>query len=418
MLGSAFRKTLVLAAISAAALAALRAAPKAPLRLPLKAEVLTAPQGTAFPSYDTLELSPLGAGRYDAKLSPGEDAPRIAGIDLTLLVPRVPRLSRGSESLTRLALIQREFNRNEIHNVLADGTDFSIANNCLERGLWEVKLAKTDAGRTTTSFHAWFTFPKEEYAGLFARANGGLEEEKFDGLFAKYPGVGGFALPLDDLRSVKSTRVLSPVESHAGDALDALTEQKGKTKLIRTKNLATYADVVRPASQPIALAKFTVPGLYDPNESMTFDLSWLGKAPKVTWRQVASPRASGAFPELELSFANGLRVLAADARLANLPARRETPAVETDVLKFVCGIGTPIIHAKAEERAAEMSEDRPRYLLILDAKGNHVDTHLMGVDGLYAWREAGEPGKLHVWLVSYERIALIAHFSVPWPAAS
>jgi hypothetical protein len=151
---------------------------------------------------------------------------------------------------------------------------------------------------------------------------------------------------------------------------------------------------------------------------MTFDLSWLGRPPKITWREVKSSRVEGTFPELELAFDNGLRILAADAKLAGLPARREAPAVEADVLKLVCGIGTPIIHAKADERAAEIAEDRPRYLLLLDAKGNHVDTHLTGVDGLYAWRESGDPGKLHVWLVSYERIALIAHFSAPWPASA
>jgi hypothetical protein len=272
------RRILTFLAIAVPSLAALRAVSSAPLRLPLEVEKLTAPEGTALPSYDTIELALVGGSRYDVKLSPGDGAPRLSGVDLGLLMPRVPRLAQGNEALTRLALIQREFNRNEIHNPLPDGTDLSIANNCLERGLWEVKLAKPDAGKTVTLFHAWFTFPREEYAVLFQKVNGGLDEQGFDGLFAKYPGVGGFSLPL--------------------------------------------------------------------------------------------------------------------------------------------GIGTPIIHAKAEERAAEVAEDRPRYLMILDAKGYHVDTHLTGVDGLYAWREAGSPGKLHVWLVSYERIALIAHFSALWPAAS
>lgn len=370
-----------------------------------------------LPSFDAVEITPLGKGRYDVKLSPGENPPQLPALDLSLLSPRIPRAA-GNESLTRLALVQREFNRNEIHNVLADGTDFSIANNCLERGLWEIKLAKTESGKATTLFHAWFTFPKEEYAALFRAANPGLDLERFDGLFAKYPGVGGFALPLEELRSVKSSRELSPVESYTSDPLDQLTEQKGKTKLIRTPNLSTYADVVRPSNQPITLAKFTVPGLYDPSESMTFNLSWLGKKPKIEWRQVASSRVFGEFPEIELRFDNGMRILAADSSLANLPARKERPSVEADILKLVCGIGTPTIHAKTEERAAELSEDRPRYILILDAKGNHIDTHLAGVDGLYACRERGEPGRLHIWLVSYERIALIAHFSTLWPGVS
>lgn len=412
-LGSATTPLWIVA--SAAAFLALRGGGGETLRLTLKPDALTSADGSALPSYAAIELSPGGGTLYDVRLVPGTGAPALSRADLGLLVPRIPKLARGNDALTRLALIQREFNRNEVHHVLLDGTDFSIANNCLERGLWEVKLARPGPEKTVTLFHAWFTFPKEEYARLFQAVNG-LEERKFDGLFASYPGVGGFVLPLDELRSVRAERWLAGVQTHADDPLDRLPEQKGKTRLIRTEGLATYGDVARSDRQPITLAKFAVPGLYDPTESMKFDLAWLGRTPAISWRQVASSRAAGAFPELELRFDNGLRILAADARLADLPPRREPPAAEGDVLKLVCGIGTPVIHAKAEERKAEMAEDRPRYLMILDAKNNHVDNHLTGVDGLYAWREAGDPGRLHVWLVSYERIALVAHYSAPWPS--
>lgn len=399
-------------------LAALRATATAPLLLPLKAEKLNAPEGTTLPSYDTLELRAGEDGRYDVRLAPGNDAPRLSGADLGLLLPRVPRLAKDNEALTRLALIQREFNRNEIHNPMPDGIDFSIANNCLERGLWEVKLAKQDAGKTVTVFHAWFTFPKEEYARLFRQVNDGLDEARFDSLFASYPGVGGFVLPLQELRAVKSERELAPLEIHAADPLDRLTEQKNKTKLLQTAGIATYGDFTRSANQPVTLSKFNVPGFYDSTDTMRFDLTWLARPTRVIWREVVSPRVPGVFPEVEVRFENGYRILAADSRLADLPARQAAPAVEADVLKLVCGIGTPIIHAKAQERAAEVSEDRPRYLMILDAKGNHVDNHLTGVDGLYVWREAGDPGQLHLWLVGYERIALVAHLSTRWPATS
>ncbi|HSS44544.1 MAG TPA: hypothetical protein VLO07_04300 [Thermoanaerobaculia bacterium] len=414
------KKTLVLVASSSLfmTLAALRGTAAAPLLLPLKVEKLSAPEGTTLPSYDTLELRAVEGGRYDVRLAPGENAPRLSGVDLGLLVPRVPRLARGNEALTRLALIQREFNRNEVHNPMPDGVDFSIANNCLERGLWEVKIARQDAGKTVTVFHAWFTLPKEEYARLFREVNGGLDEARFDGLFSSYPGVGGFVLPLEELRGVKSERELAPLEIHAADPLDRLTEQKNKMKLLRTAGITTFGNFARPANQPVMLAKFNVPGMYDPADSMRFDLTWLARPARIVWREVEGARAPGVFPEVEVRFENGYRILAADARLADLPVRHLVPAVEADVLKLVCGIGTPTIHATAGERAAELSEDRPRYLMILDAKGNHVDNHLTGVDGLYAWREDGDPGQLHLWLVGYERIALVAHLSTRWPPAS
>lgn len=414
----------VVAAIALAGLGAL-AASKAPvtdatgggtLRLPLKAEKLAAPEGATLPAWETVELVARGETLYDVRLTPGDGAPRLERFDLALLVPRVPRLARGNDALTRLALIQREFNRNEVHNPRPDGTDFSIANNCLERGLWEVKLAKTESGKTTTLFHAWFEFPRDLYAKLFQAVNPGLDFDRYDPLFAKYPGVGGFVLPLDDLRRVKSERDLGRIERHDADALDRLPEQKNKIKLLKTDGIVSYGDVSRAERQPIVTAKFNSPGIYDSADSMRFDLTWLGQPDKIVWREVENPRSPGTFPEIEIAFHNGYRILAADAELARLPSRSAPPAADGDVLRFVCGIGTPVFHATAAERAKEISEDRPRYLMILDGKGNHVDNHLTGMDALYAWRDSG--GQLHLWLVGYERIAIVAHISVgPQPGA-
>ena len=58
--------------------------------------------------------------------------------------------------------------------------------------------------------------------------------------------------------------------------------------------------------------------------------------------------------------------------------------------------------------------------MLLDAKGTHVDNHFAGVDGVYVWREGGAKESVHLWLVSYERIAFVAHLSAPWvpPASS
>ncbi len=383
------------------------------LRLPLTVEKLAPPTGATLPSWDTLELVPAGPGRYDVRLLPGENAPRLADADLSLLVPRAPRIAAGNDALTRLALIQREYNRNEVHNPLPDGSDLSIANNCLERGLWEVKVARTNEGKTVTLFHAWFTFPAPEYARLFRVANGGLEYASFDRLFASYPGLGGLALPLDALRRVISERDLAGLQTHSSEPLDRLTEQTGKVKLLRTNGIETYAGFTRPDKQPIALAKFDAPGKYDSAETMRFDLSWLAHPASIVWRQVQSPRVPGTFPEIEVRFENGYRILAADADLSRLVARPQSPRTEADVLRLVCGIGTPVIHATASERAAELSQDRPRYLMILDAEGRHVDNHTTGVDGLYAWRGAGD--QLHLWLLSYERIAFVAHLSARWP---
>ena len=162
------------------------------------------------------------------------------------------------------------------------------------------------------------------------------------------------------------------------------------------------------------MARFADPGIYNPKEPMRCDLSWLAHPAGMTVRSVRAAGGGEPFPEIEIAFANGYRILFADSRLSSLAARSSVPSSESDVLKIVSGIGTPTIHATEEERTAELSEDRPRYLFLLDSKGNLVDNHLAGMDGIYLWREAGEPGLLHVWVVGYERIAFVGHFSTPW----
>ena len=320
-------KTLAWMAAPLLTLALLGAGPAPALRLPLQAEKLTAPEGATLPSYDAVEITPLAGGRYDVRLTPGDGAPKLSGVDLTVLAPRVPGLARGNETLTRLALIQREFNRNEVHNALPDGTDFSIANNCLQRGLWEIKLARSEGGKTATLFHAWFTFPQEEYARLFALANGGLEEPKFDGIFANYPGVRGFVLPLSDLRSGR-IRADDPVAGQPRrQSAGPPARAEGQDEVDRARRgLDTYADVAKPANQPVTLAKFNVPGpLRSGRSRWSSDLAWLAHPKDLVWRRVHNPRAAQSFPELELRFENGTRILAADSRLASCPPAARFP---------------------------------------------------------------------------------------------
>jgi hypothetical protein len=123
-----------------------------------------------------------------------------------------------------------------------------------------------------------------------------------------------------------------------------------------------------------------------------------------------------ALDELEIKYANGYRLLIGDAGIAGLAAAAKKPEKDSDVLRLTFGIGTPDIYATAAERKAELDAPRANYLVLLDAKGNHLDNHKIGVDRAFLWRSAGEPGELHVWLVSYERIATVSHLSVAWPA--
>lgn len=380
---------------------------------PLKSEkVASAPENPPR-AFDSIRLERRPSGKFSVALLPEDKTLTLPEVDLRLLVPRAPALALGNADLTKIALIQREFNRNEVHHDIPGGLDFSIANNCLRQGLWEVKLGAKGGGKAVAIYHGWFDFPKAAYAALFEEVNK-TPYAGWDALFSNYPKLTGLPVPLGALRRIDSEATLAPIDLHAGAPLQRLPEQQSKTKHLLTPEIARYGDFAAAGRQPISTSRFSEPGFYNPEDPMKFDLGWLAHPSRVVARK-ASPVSGGApFVEIEIDFENGNRVLFADRRIGSLAARNEVPSAENDVLKIVSGIGTPTIHATSSERADELSEDRPRYLFLLDAQNVLLDNHFGGMDGIYLWREAGTPGSLHIWLVGYERIAFAAHFSTPW----
>jgi hypothetical protein len=378
---------------------------------PLKSEKLTPAAGFAARSFERIELSRAPDGKYAVALLPADPALALPEVDLRLLVPRVPAAARGNADLTKIALLQREFNRNEVHHDIGGGLDFSIANNCLRQGLWEVKLAETRAGKTVTLYHGWFDFPKTPYGTLFQEVNR-IPYAEWDPLFSNYPKLSGMPVPLTALRRVSAETPIARVDLHAGDPLQRLPEQTGKVKFLLTP-VAAYGEFAAPGKQPIVTAKFSEPGFYNPDDPMKFDLGWISHPKRTVVRKVVSPAGGAPFSEIEIDYENGNRILFADSRIDSLAPRSSAPEAENDVLKIVSGIGTPVIHAKAAERAAELAEDRPRYLFLLDASGALADNHFGGVDGIYLWKDT--PSRLQVWIVGYERIAFVSHATIDLP---
>src|SRR5262249_54564593 len=93
---------------------------------------------------DLIRIALASTDQHQAlRLGGGPQPLGVENVDLALLVPRVPRYARGNYDLVRFALLQREFNRNEVKfGPVGDAADFKVANNCLRSGLWEVMLDK------------------------------------------------------------------------------------------------------------------------------------------------------------------------------------------------------------------------------------------------------------------------------------
>jgi len=342
----------------------------------------------------------------------------IGEVDLSPLLPFVPKLARGDAALTRIALVQQEFNRLE-SRLGKRGEDYvRLANNCLRAGLWEVMLGReTPAGHQTTLL-AWFDFPEALYARAFERATG-LAYRDHEPQLAKYPELNGIPVPLAELRTPLAEAARLPVEVRSTVLPPRFAEQRRKHILIgNSPEPATLAGFTDPRAQPILMSKFDEPGFYNTRDPMKFDLRFLAAPRAATWRRARNPRQLASFDELEVPFADGRRLLLGHARLAALPALRVPPNVEDDsVLRLTFGIGSQDVYMDHADRLAAFARDEPAYLFLLDAKGAHVDNHFAGLDRVYVWREAGRDGAgdvLHLWLVGYERIAIVAHYTLPF----
>jgi hypothetical protein len=347
--------------------------------------------------------------RYTLKVQGGTQPLVLADADLALFIPRVPSYARKNDDLLRFALLQREFNRNEIKfGPLGELADFKLANNCLKTGLWELMLDKKVETGNAMTFHGWFAFPSDEYGRLFEAANG-RPFTQCANILAQYPAITGMPAPLGELRKVLSERK-SPITNHSAEAPIRFGEQKRKAKLLLTSDIATYADYSAAKNQPIRTARFSEPGFYDSKNPVEFDLTWLASPASATLREVELVQGGARATEVEIAYANGTKLVIADKDLASLPAREAAPDNDKDTLSLTFGIGTPDIYATLAERTSEAAAERPNWLMLLGADGKHLDNHQSGVDRVFCWNEGGKA--LHLYLIGYERIAAVGHLSL------
>ncbi len=372
------------------------------------------PYGALSQDLTGIEVVPQEDGRYTLRAAPTAGAPEWKDVDLRWFVPRVPAIAKGNETLTRVALMQREFNRNETRfGAVGEFSESKIANNCLRAGLWELVLEKKkEDGSLGMTYHGWFDFPIDHYAALFEAANG-MSFEVARELTMGYPGFSGFKFPLEQLRTVEREAVVpaAAIDRHAGDKLHRLPEQTRKAHLVLNPGIEVYGDYVKPANQPIKITEFSEPGYYNLDKPVEFDLSWMATPESIAWRRVKAVQAPVGLQELEIRYAGGQQIVIGDEGLVGLPVRETPPTKDGECLRLTFGIGTPDIYGSLAERKAEFESGRANYLLLLDAAGNHLDNHLGGCDRAFLWRDATS---LHIWLLGYERTSIVSHLTIPW----
>ena len=376
-----------------------------------------------------LRLVKKDATHFDFAFEPL--APHVAtitlrDIDASLFVTSLPEWTKADSDLRRIALTDREWNRQQVrfdagspHLAVTggDGTELShlftveLAKNCLNAGLWEILLFTHENDEKTLYYQGWFTFPLGHYKDLFEHITGLSYWRHWYYLEHWFDPVGT-PLRLDQLRTVRSEqRVAATFDRSERVIIEG--EQTRKRRTTMAANVVTWGDFFDGRS--VQFASFISPGHYSVQHPWNNKYPLIDRFESAVLRHIQSPATDRPLHELELIFSSsrGLgryRFFVSGFDLDRLPqlAVNDYP----QGLYMPMGIGIPPFFQKYDELTQQRPSHSPFFSLLLDDHDRWVDHHSFAIDGPVLHRDRDDPSRLHVYLLSYERHTLIAHIVV------
>lgn len=400
-----------------------------------------------------------GVGRLRLASEAGDQQFEVVNVDLRTLVPRLHYAPQDPpDAFDAMNLMLAEFSRNGLSFPYGAPQDsnphfetslvgevpwklrgpfdfepdplyrplrFSVVNNCLEAGLWE--LEGTD--RAGELYHGWLNLPLDPYFRLMAAVNGVPVDFARDAVRWRTDPVPA---DLDRLRTVKAELGTVAVRL-APDADVGYSSQSSRRKL--RKNYAMLGEdeaQLRPPRSRSELTQgvvwmvdFQPPGRYAPDHRKKFDLRFLSTPGAAAVREVSPKTSYNAPIDAATRFDDRRTYLELDLDLGaerlvigNLPLDLLVP--EEDFLINGFGVGILDPGEPAERRALLVSQGpAPSYAyLIQQGSGQVLNSHERGVEQIFlrlhlekdaAWWE--------VTVTSFERIIDLVKYEVPVPPA-
>jgi uncharacterized membrane protein YdjX (TVP38/TMEM64 family) len=346
-------------------------------------------------------------------------------VDVRLMTPSLPEWTKADPGLRRIALTDRQWNRQQVsfdrnsaHLEVGGGDGFEekrlvsaeLAKNCLNAGLWEVLLFVEEQGEKKLYYQNWFTFPLGHYKDVFER-NTGLPYRRHWYYLEHWFDPAGTPVALDRLRTVKGEReVLATFDRD--EPVIVSGEQVRKRRTTIAENVRTWGDYYD--GRKVRFAAFIPPGRYSVNHPWKNEFWRLQQFDRAILRDIESPASSKTLHELELVFSSkggGTSCFFVSGfDLDSLPA---LPVEDYPKgLYMPMGIGTPPFFQSYADLEKNPPDKGAFFSVLLDADGRWINHHDVAIDGPVLHRDADAPHLLHVYLLSYERHALIAHLVV------
>ncbi|MCF2148880.1 hypothetical protein IQ276_021120 [Desmonostoc muscorum LEGE 12446] len=389
-----------------------------------------APLGKNFQRYTNRKLTIIKRDEthFDFVLEPTDKKTAkivIKNVDLELLVPKAPAWVKKDEGLEVIALTDREWNRQQVsfpansQNIEIVGGDgfekqniveIALANNCLNAGYWEILLFTKEDSNKTLYYQSWFTFPMGHYKNIFEKINN-ISYWRHWWRLEHWQDPNGTIVKTDLLRNVIDEKEVAS-QFPLDEKIIVTGEQSRKVRTTLAKNITTWRDFYDNNNE-IKFASFRPPGFYDQNKPWGNQYWRIGKFEKAIFRNIKPIGVEPNLQEVELVFKdtkNGEqnRLFISGVNLKKLP---QLPVEDySKGLYMPMGIGIPPFYQSYEELTKNHPDVSPFFSVLLDPQDRWIDHHHLAVDGSVMHLDKQNPNLLHIYLLSYERNTLIAHF--------
>ena len=362
-----------------------------------------------------LESDTLEKGSFTF-LSPKGDV-LLKNIDLLEFIPSAPKHLRSDAYLTELAIVNQEWNRNQVKFLQGEFESSNeavvrvdLARNCLNAYLWEVILYTQEDGKQLPLAHGWFDFPQEYYKELFEKRNG-LPYETYRAALENWVDPKAEKVELSKLRTVKQSLPIKGFTEHNLEMYPLKKARlKKKKEIITPESFTCMKDFHSDASR---FATFSPPGCYTRSSPRVTELGRLQTLSNVKVKSIETTTGLKS-SELELVF--------------NDDSQRQTnlyfggldfdkfPILSPDQsnagYKISMGFSNHTFYETYQEHLQWDSLTAPYYGFFTNEKGEWLDSHKIGIDGpIFHW-DSKDSKVLHVWLLSFERHALVGHYTI------
>jgi len=340
----------------------------------------------------------------------------INNMDVSEFIPTIPERLKENYYLSYIACINQEWNRNQVKFLGKEykTTDKNIvrvdlARNCLNAYLWEIILYVKEDENIVPYAHGWFCFPHDLYAKLFEEKNN-VAYASFKKGMENWKDPANYTLKMDLMRNV-----IAPIPVSFADSsstmypLDGARKKKFK-EIIYPEKFATMKDLQTDYS---LFATFSPPGFYNKKDPRKTELGRIYNLKNVEVHRTKNPGISEETKEIQFTFLDKKQVRETKLVIGGLnfndfPVLNSTKA--NDGWKNSMGFGNHTFYETYTEHNQTKAKLNPYYAFFTDGKNKWLDSHKIGVDGPIFYFSDESRKTLHMWLLSFERHALVGHY--------